>query len=184
MSSLLEVTPADIAALSDSDLRELIGRLCEADYRKANLPTSGITWGGHQDAPDGGLDVVVWGNESPPQTSFVPRSHTGFQVKKPDMTPSAVRTEMCPNGVLRDAIKDLIEANGAYIIACSSGSMTGPALQRRINAMRQAVSGEENNENVQLDFLDRGRIATWSSIYITREQALPLICTLVAAPGL
>ena len=82
MLSLLEITGNDIAQLDDGDLRALIGLLCEADYRLAGLPTKGITWGGHQDASDGGLDVVVRGEESPPKTSFIPQSNTGFQVKK------------------------------------------------------------------------------------------------------
>ena len=59
MSNLLEITGDDIARLNDAELRELIGLLCEADYRQAGLSTKGITWGGHQDARDGGLDVVV-----------------------------------------------------------------------------------------------------------------------------
>ena len=89
MSTLVEITGDDIAALGDADLRDLIGLLCEVDYRFAGLPTKGIKWGGHQDAADGGLDVVVRDNISPPVTSFVPKNITGFQVKKPDM-PRAV----------------------------------------------------------------------------------------------
>ena len=54
MSTLLEIVGDDIAMLEDDDLRNLIGLLCEADYRLAGLPTKGITWGGHQDAKDGG----------------------------------------------------------------------------------------------------------------------------------
>ena len=33
MSNLLDITGDDIARLSDAELRELIGLLCEADYR-------------------------------------------------------------------------------------------------------------------------------------------------------
>lgn len=59
MTNLLEITSDDIARLEDADLPELVGLLCEADYRAAGFPTAGILWGGHQDAGDGGLDVVV-----------------------------------------------------------------------------------------------------------------------------
>lgn len=59
MMEMIGISGDDTAKLNDSDLRELIGLLCEADYRAACLSTSGITWGGHQDAPDGGLDVVL-----------------------------------------------------------------------------------------------------------------------------
>lgn len=159
--SLLEITGDDIAQLGDADLRALVGLLCEADYRTAGLPTAGILWGGHQDAADGGLDVVVRSEKAPPVNSFIPRGVTGFQVKKPDMQPAKVRDEMRPNDVLRPEIQNLIQNNGAYIIVCSSGSTTDSALQNRINAMRDAVANEDNHENFYIDFMDRGRLATW-----------------------
>jgi hypothetical protein len=90
MPNPLEITGDDIAHLDDSDLRTLIGRLCEEDYREAGLPTRGITWGGHQDSADGGLDVAIRDEVQPPQNSFVPRNMTGFQVKKPDMPKSSI----------------------------------------------------------------------------------------------
>ena len=161
MPNPLEITGDDIAKLDDTGLRTLIGRLCEEDYRQAGLSTKGITWGGHQDAPDGGIDVAVRDEVQPPQNSFVPRSVTGFQVKKPDMPRASISAEMRPKGILRQSIKNLIRDNGAYIIASSGANATGTALQDRINAMREAVSTDDGHENLHLDFLDRGRIATW-----------------------
>ncbi len=161
MPNLLEITGDDIALLDDVELRALIGLLCEADYRLAGLPTKGITWGGHQDARDGGLDVVVRGETPPPQNSFVPRSITGFQVKKPDMPRAEILKEMQPNGILREEIKALIQESGAYIIVSSSGSTTNTALKNRTDAMKEAVANEDNHQNLHLDFLDRGRVATW-----------------------
>jgi hypothetical protein len=161
MSNLLDITGDDIAQLADAELRELIGLLCEADYRSAGLPTRGITWGGHQDARDGGLDVVVQSAMSPPTGSFVPRDTTGFQVKKPDMPKSEILKEMRPNRVLREEIRDLIQVNGAYIIISSSGSTTATALKSRVGAMTEAVADEANHKNLHLEFFDRGRLATW-----------------------
>ena len=161
MSNLLEITSDDISLLDDAELRALIGLLCEADYRLAGLPTKGITWGGHQDATDGGLDVFVRGEATPPLNSFVPRSITGFQVKKPDMPRNKILREMQPNGALREEIKSLIQEGGAYVIVSSSGSTTDTALRRRTDAMREAIANEKNHQNLHLEFLDRGRIATW-----------------------
>jgi len=161
MANLLEITGDDIARLDDAELRALIGLLCEADYRLAGLPTKGIAWGGHQDASDGGLDVVVRGEIPPPQNSFVPRTITGFQVKKPDMPRAEILKEMKPNGSLREEIKALIQENGAYIIVSSSGATTNTSLRNRIDAMKEAVAYENNQQNLHLDFLDRGRVATW-----------------------
>jgi hypothetical protein len=161
MPNLLEITGDDIAQLNDAELRTLIGLLCEADYRLAGLPTKGITWGGHQDARDGGLDVVVRGEIPPPQNSFVPRSTTGFQVKKRDMPRIEILKEMQSNGILREEIKALIQKKGAYIIVSSSDSTTGTALTNRTDAMKEAVANENNPQNIYLDFFDRGRVATW-----------------------
>ena len=65
---MFEITADDIAALpSDEILRELMGRLCEAEMRKRSLSTAAVTWGGHQKASDGGVDVRVRAN---PDVSF------------------------------------------------------------------------------------------------------------------
>lgn len=161
MSELLDITGDDIALLNDSDLRELIGRLCEADFRLAGLPTSGITWGGNQDAADGGIDVSVKSTSEPPQNSHIPRRLTQFQVKKPDMPRSKILNEMKPKGKLRSEIKELIDDKGAYIIVSSGGSATELTLTNRIAAMKEAIQDEHNSEQLCIDFFDRGRIATW-----------------------
>ncbi|OQY91154.1 MAG: hypothetical protein B6D38_00730 [Anaerolineae bacterium UTCFX1] len=165
MANLLEITGDDIAKLDDAALRELIGLLCEADYRSEGLSTKGITWGGHQDAPDGGLDVVVRCEDNPPKVSFIPRKVTGFQVKKPDMPKAKIIAEMKPKGYLRDEIKDLIKEGGAYIIVSSSGSTSDTALKNRIDAMREAVSKERGNDKLIVDFFDRNRIASWVRLH-------------------
>lgn len=161
MATLLEIVGEDIAALGDSDLRELIGLLCEADYRSAGLPTQGITWGGHQDARDGGLDVVVRYEVSPPTNSFVPRNFTGFQVKKSNMPPAKILKEMHANNVLRPSIKALIEEEGAYVIVSSNGSVADTSLTNRLNTMKETIANEDDHENLRIDFFDRGRVATW-----------------------
>lgn len=161
MSNLLEITGDDIAQLDDAALRELIGLLCEADYQLGELSTKGITWGGHQDAPDGGLDVAIRCEDDPPKVSFIPRKTTGFQVKKSDMPSAKIIAEMQPDGYLRDEIKNLIKEGGAYIIVSSSGSTTDKALRTRIAAMRKTISEENGNEKFVVDFFDRNRIASW-----------------------
>jgi hypothetical protein len=158
---MFEIKRDDIAALNDEDLRTLIGRLCEAELRRANLPVSAATWGGDQTAKDGGLDVRV---ALPPGTliaGFVPRAATGFQVKKPDMPPSEIPKEMKPRGVLRPVIEDLAAASGAYIIVSSTGSTADSALNNRREAMAEAVKGIADAAKLHLDFYDRNRIASW-----------------------
>jgi hypothetical protein len=125
---MFEVTSADIAALRDDDLRELIGLLCEAELRKTGLSSSAVTWGGHQDASDGGIDVRVALPAGAAIEGFVPRGSTGFQVKKPNMPRAAILKEMRPAGIVRPAIQELAAESGCYIIV-SSGSATDTVLK-------------------------------------------------------
>jgi hypothetical protein len=158
---MFEITRDDIAALNDEDLRTLIGLLCEAELRRANLPVSAVTWGGSQTAKDGGLDVRVALPHGTEIEGFIPRPATGFQVKKPDMPPSEIAKEMKPNGILRPVIEELAAASGAYIIVSSTGSTADSALNSRRAAMADAVSGCADAAKLHLDFYDRNRIASW-----------------------
>src|SRR5713101_2346366 len=112
---MFEITPNDLALLSDEDLRALLARLCESEVRKRSFSSSAVTWGGHQNAADGGLDVRVALPDGAVIDGFVPRPATGFQVKKEKMPRQKILGEMRPNGVLRPVIRDLADRSGAYI---------------------------------------------------------------------
>lgn len=158
---MLEITGEDISKLNDIDLRSLIGLLCEVDLREQNIPTAGVTWGGHQNAKDGGIDVRVELTSTLVADGFIPRSNTGFQVKKPDMPRSEILGEMKPNGELRDVIRDLIDIKGAYIIVSSQGSTADSALTSRRETMEEAISNYPNHFDFKVDFYDRERVAGW-----------------------
>lgn len=158
---MLELTGDDIAALNDEDLRTLVGLLCEAELRRRNLALSAITWDGNQTAKDGGLDVRV---ALPPGTSidgFIPKADTGFQVKKQDMARAAIIKEIRPKGIVRQAVVELANASGAYVIVSSAASASDTALKNRKAAMVEALQGVSAAANLTLDFCDRTRIATW-----------------------
>lgn len=162
---MFEITGNEISQLSDSDLRSLIGLLCEAELRINNLPTAGVTFGGHQDAKDGGLDVRVDVSVSLNPDGFIPRSSTGYQVRKYDMPRSKIIKEMCPDGQLRPVITELANSSGAYIIVSGAGSTSYTALKHRRNAMLESTSGIGNANNLKLDFYDQERIAAWVRCY-------------------
>ncbi|MCK4653149.1 MAG: hypothetical protein KAU01_01765 [Candidatus Cloacimonetes bacterium] len=158
---MLDITGKDICELSDKDLRSLIGLLCEAELRSRGLPTDGVTWGGHQNAADGGLDVRVELNQTIQSNGFIPRALTGYQVKCQDMPRSEILKEMKTKGKLRPVIKDFLKKHGAYIIVSSQGSTADKPLTNRKKAMKEALSDLPNASNIKLDFYDRSRIATW-----------------------
>lgn len=158
---MFEITGDDIVLLNDTDLRALIGRLCEAELRRQGQSVSHVTWGGSQTAKDSGLDVHVGLPAGASINGFIPRPETGFQVKKPNMPRKEILDEMKPDGVVRPVIIDLAKASGAYIIVSATGSTAHSALNNRRNAMAEAMEGIADASKLALDFYDRNRVATW-----------------------
>ena len=149
---IFEVTEEHIAKLKDGDLRALIGKLCEQDLRAQGHSPAAVTWGGHQNAADGGIDVRVDLPGSSEVTGFVPRPASGFQVKAQDMPRQEIWDEMRPGGTLRPSIADLAEKAGAYIIVSSQGSVAYAPLAERKKAMRDAI-GEKLAGSLTLGIL-------------------------------
>lgn len=162
---MFEVTGNDIQRLDDTQLRTLVARLAIAELSANGLPISGVTAGGDQNAADGGLDVRVETTCKVRKGDFVPRVPLGFQVKKPDMGPAAIQSEMAPKGVLRPVIGDLADASGAYIIVSAQGSVADKPLRKRREAMADALKGHAKAVKIHLDFFDRDRLATWVNRY-------------------
>ncbi|MGH7982757.1 MAG: hypothetical protein ACREFF_06380 [Candidatus Udaeobacter sp.] len=162
---MFEISGNDISTLDDADLRFLVFRSATAELGAKGYPLSSVTAGGDQDAADGGLDVRVECPMDITSPDFVPRRLTGFQVKKPDMPPAAIRAEMRPKGVLRDVIRELADGLGAYVIVSGQGSVTDKALTARRKAMREALSDLANAAQLHVDFYDRDRVATWVNQY-------------------
>jgi hypothetical protein len=160
---MFEITGDDIAALNDTDLRTLVGRLCEAELRRGGLPVSAVTYGGNQTAKDGGLDVRVAAPGGSVIGGFIPKAQTGFQVKAQDMARGDILNEMKPKPrkVLRPSIIELADMDGAYVIVSSKGSVADIALIDRRAAMADALAGTSAAGKLFLDFYDRDRMATW-----------------------
>lgn len=162
---MFEVVGSDIERLSDVELRSLVVRLATSELRRQGLPLASVTAGGHQDAADGGLDVRVECPDALPRADFVPRPHTGFQVKKPDMAASAIRDEMRPKGSLRPVIAELAANHGAYVIVSAQGSVADRPLRERRQAMRDQLTDLLTPEDLHTDFYDRDRLAAWANEY-------------------
>lgn len=160
-SNLFEISKGDIAALDDSDLRELAAKLSTATLVEQGQSGRHVTWGGDQNAGDGGIDVRV---EQPAGADhgYLPRKIVGMQVKATSMPRGEIQKEMCPNGVLRPAIRALIKVEGAYLII-SSESTTDSSYQARRQAMQEAASSEPGYEHAEFDFYDAQRMADWTN---------------------
>jgi hypothetical protein len=173
---MFEITADDIARLNDEQLRAVVARLCEAELRRRGYSASHVTWGGNQNAADGGIDVRV---ALPPGTlidGFVPRPATGFQVKQQDMPAGEIMDEMRPKGVVRPSIQNLADQSGAYIIVSSQGSTADTALRSRRDAMTDTMAGLRSADALFLDFYDCTRVASWVR---THDGLMPWIRGLV-----
>ncbi len=162
---MFEITGEDVQKLDDGQLRTLVARLAIAELSSKEFPVSGVTAGGDQNAPDGGLDVrveVLGGYEG---GDFVPRVPLGIQVKKPDMGPAAIKKEMIYKGVLRPVIGELADIEGGYVIVSAQGSVADKLLQNRRNAIRDALKDHPSANKIHVDFYDRERLATWVNQY-------------------
>lgn len=157
---LFEVSEHTIEKLSDADLRNLIGRLCIAELEKHGEGSRGVTFGGNQDASDGGVDVRAQMNGEPQSGSYILSRNTMFQVKKPQMPSAKINAEMKPNGELRSVIAELNQAGGAYVIVSSGDNCTDTKLRNRLKTMNACVS---EYENIQVDFYDIKRIVNWTN---------------------
>ena len=158
---MFDVTGQDIWLLSDEDLRALVGRLCEAELHRLKLSPICATWGGNQNANDGGVDVRVTIDESAALGPVFARRNVVYQVKAEDMPRARILAEMKPNGQVRPAILEHAAVGGSYIIVSSKGSVSDSALQDRRDAMSNAVAGIANRDSLHLDFFDRDRLASW-----------------------
>ena len=158
---MFDVTGQDISLLSDEDLRTLVGRLCEAELRRLGRSPLCASWGGNQNAADGGVDVRVTLAEPAPLSAAFARSNVGYQVKAEDMPRGKILAEMQPDGTVRPSILALAAAGGSYIIVSSNGSVSDSALADRRRGMRDAVAGIANCDDLHLDFYDRNRLASW-----------------------
>ncbi|MEK7392597.1 MAG: hypothetical protein AAB214_08510, partial [Fibrobacterota bacterium] len=160
-ASLLDVTSDDVGKLDDKKLRELIALLCEAEAERNGFPRTAVTSGGHQDAPDGGVDVRVelatleWSGN-------IPKPLTIFQSKDSEMGPAKIQAEMRPGGVLRTVIFEVLSRGGAYVIVSNRDNASDLAYQGRKTAMENAVSAEFPDHRGALQFYDRSRLATWT----------------------
>ncbi|WP_297858312.1 hypothetical protein [Elioraea sp.] len=156
---IFDVSASDIADLDDAALRRLVAELCRAELAAAGLPTSAVTDGGDQRAPDDGVDVRVDVAGTPEDLDFIPHGTSLFQVKQ-QMTfrDRDIRTEMSPGGVLRPAIARLGGSGGAYVIVSGRESLPPERVEARQATMRALVP-----VGVKVAFYDGTAVARWTS---------------------
>lgn len=166
MHPFFSITIEDIQSLTDIQSRELVARLCRAELRINGISPAAVTWGGDQRAKDGGVDVFV--DIDPPRkiNGYVQKNQTAFQVKAEKFSKGKIPAEMAPKGVLRSAIAELADNNGAYIIVSTKDNLAGSkrnesSLASRIQSMKNCLRQHGLEDKVSVDFYDCRKIADW-----------------------
>ena len=91
-------------------------------------------------APDGGVDIRVVISSDPFQSGFIARKSTVLQSKKHSMDAAAIRDEMRPKGVLSEAIGQLCDVGGSYVVVSLEDDCTDTMRIARLEAMKAAVA--------------------------------------------
>ena len=158
---MFEVESTEIQKLNDSDLRELIARLCKAELEKNGISPKYVTWGGKQTAPDVGQDVTV---EIPSTitSGYIQRSHTVFQVKalSKSMNQNKIEREMMPKGVIRPIFSNINDNTGAYIIANSGDDLGKKSLDAKKSKIDEVLDQNQLTQ-IKTDFFCSRKIADW-----------------------
>lgn len=165
---LFEVTKEEICNLDDASLRELVGRLCNAEAEANGFGSTCVRYGGDQNACDGGVDVEVHfdiSDSNPRLCGNLKKGHTIIQVKKPSMPPAAIKREMSPSNSLRPIFSSLADEKGNYIIISSADDLTYSMREKRINAMRSELGIIADSVNI--DFYDVSDLVSWCNQYVT-----------------
>jgi len=161
MHLIFSIKIEDILKLDDAQSRELVARLCRAEVGSRGISQAGVTWGGDQRAKDGGVDVFVDIDGPSNIDGYVKKNKAAFQVKAEKFPAGRIASEMAPKGVLRPAIKELGERDGAYVIASTRDSLSNSSLKKRIKAMEDCLSTFNLFGKVKVDLYDVRRIADW-----------------------
>lgn len=158
---MFEITKTEIKNLSDQDLRNLIGLLCEATLCKYKMSPKSVYYGGNQDAKDDGVDVLIKHNHKFSFDDFISNSNTVIQVKKSNMPPKKIRNELEPKGKLREFFLDLQRNQGAYIIVSSHSDVTFHELNRRESTIKECLSEIDPDNTISYAFYDCNKIVSW-----------------------
>lgn len=162
MHPIFAITKLDIQSLDDVQARELVARLCRATVAKLGIEKTLVTWSGNQRAADGGVDVRVNSTDSRLCDTAIKKSQCAFQVKAEIFEPGKIEPEMAPKGIIRAAIVELANSNGAYIIASTKDDVSDSGWKKRIAAMAASLAKHGLAGKVTVDFYDSRRIADWA----------------------
>ena len=158
---IFDIEKDALLQLTETQLEELIARLAEAEVAALGHSPACVHWSGSIHAPDGGIDVQVQIPVRTLKPGFLERPDTILQAKKHSMPKALIAKEMGAKDKLSPTISKQAAKSGSYIIVSLADDCSPPMKSERIQAMREAVNGDLNNDNIHLAFYDRSKLLQW-----------------------
>jgi hypothetical protein len=158
----VEITEADIERLEGFELRELVGRLCQADLCRAGYPINLVSW---SSGPTLSHDDSYVHLQLPPDVLRISACWTGESIfdcrSRVDTDSDGIHRALNLEGsqTLRPALAELFSRGGAYILVSAQGTTEPFLIHCNLKAMRRAI---ELDGCVSLDFFDRVKVMSWT----------------------
>ena len=164
MVSVLNVTARQISNIKAPErFVELLRRLLHAEARANGIARRGISVPAQITVSDEGEDARIEWQNGPPGTDYLPARVTMFQSKATSMPRATCAKEVRnEDGTLKAAIKNALDAQGAYIIFCTD-ECRGNMLRERIEGIRDGISTATKNgyPGALIYFYDANKISDW-----------------------
>lgn len=147
--------------LTDTQLEDIVLKLCEASLTKQDLSTAYVHGSGPTKAPDDGIDIEVKiPIDKKIDNGYIPNHHTVYQAKARNMPKAKIEDEMHKSST-KKTLARLASDNGAYIIVSSKDNCSPKMLAERIAAMQEMISGIPNNSQLNINFYDQEKLYQW-----------------------
>ena len=118
--SPFRVTVAQIRALTERTLPELLERLLHAEAHVHGLAPLDVLVSSNIHAPDGGEDGCIQWRNGPNHTPFLPNRSCQFQSKAGETSPTQAGQDVLTSaGAVKDMVRSVLEDGGHYIMLCA-----------------------------------------------------------------
>jgi len=167
-----EVEAEHIERLDPLQLTWLLKKLLYLESGVYGIPFSALHVPLEINVPDGGEDGRIKWDGGIDSTDFLPKRFSLFQIKATKMDPADCYNEILKKegNDLKDQVKKILDANGAYIIFCKKGYVI-KEIDERIEKVRRAIeaTGRQDHKIAHIDFYDGNKIAEWVNKYFAAQ---------------
>ncbi len=164
--SPFSVTVAQIQALTERTLPELLERLLRAEAHVHDLAPVDVLVSSNIHAPDGGEDGRIQWRNGPDHTPFLPGRLCQFQSKAGETSPYQAGADvLTKEGTVKDMVSSVLEDGGHYIMLCAHPFTRKQAAARETRIRERLHDAGLQVSEHQIHFRGAEQIAGWVNHY-------------------